>query len=1820
VWATTYYVSGVTSSSEEISIANDNVAPFWTPSAGMGEEGIGITTPSFTVVLETSLDGGHTFNQSTIGNFTPIPAVSPLDAVGSTVLVDPEGWPGQIAATSDGNTSMILVTTYESDEVAIEALTSVDSGALWKAPVDLAPNVGGMADPSLTTSGAGYIYAAWEERSLGEWSIDQAVFSSEGSLIQAGSQVSSGTWAIGTVGEGPSIAVDSFQRPLIIWPIANPVELCVGNCGTVGYTGAFLSPTNAVNFIQTESQGLSGWDFESGSEGSFESTLGNLVSQTNSNISLYESDKTDSVLCKAIGNAGNGLYVNITHLLVQYGLSPAGCSTTLSYLHKFQKAPANGWPEGTQGENASSASSLLPTLGALTGNTMLALIGDWALEALSLPVNASADPLRLYIPGIGLATMPSPLSGYPAADGESGNITILPQPTNPTTASLEVQSGAFPTYTDTWSWGDPYCPHLQEYLPVKYTETWSAVRYYSNVSVEGSSTQSFTSTTGLPTIYLTNLTPNATSTWSGTYNGAYSGEETVTTCLVEVGPTQNSSAHDSGWPHHLSYTFTSSVTTTERIVGTRVVYSQVSGDIYSYWNNTMPASATATLMQGSNYATQIQGTSGYHVADTFGWNGITLNKSYSLSLSTSSHTGAWNATEAPAASAGQVTSSPALPSGYSCLFVADSNSISIWGESYTNLNGGNVTLHWFSKPLGGTGWITYYAVGSGKNMTQTAYVERNWTSNHTQEWVTELHGLFPGLFIEVHVYSAFTSGCYTTFYSASTLINTDNGFAAWEVDNPYDSISQTGGGGVLYWELPWAVPSQVPFIGGTLLVWNDTSYTTYTTQNISSLWEVNRFGNIYGANITPINLNQKYSSEVFLNFTYSGSHTTLQSDPTSFVYQKDTSGDGLTDAEKSRGWIIPVANAWGGYSNGNGTTWVQANPNLWATNGLVNDYIEKEYDLDPQTIDTAHSHMLDTWNLTFNLGSNNETCPVDFRCWFENSTNPLPNGYIGNGSATNFSATGPSSQGDSYSWAAKILWSKSEIPMLRSLITTEGVGWLRAETGTDGGISTLTVWGKLSWGANPLVASTINDGIPDGSRVSSISVVGIQLTRVFGNASGSLANGAGFAMKMILFNGSGTSGTQELSNYSLQGLIDQTSITNYSVLLPVNQSYQFATLEIQVIADNNSVLSAMWLNSTATSFTRTIDLAGSAITSYSYSGNGVKTYWGQISGKIQPVWTGYKVPTWLWLPDSNSTVNGLPTGLERYTGEQSFDMVVVNSSSAITSQSVPLPWGGDAASPIALASGLNDFLIPREQFLLSPFGQAVLLGKATAYNSSNPYPVLVGTSGRGVISHFGGANWMVDLGAYWQNRAINTGATGNITPSTETGTSPTSYLNVQVMAATQTLWNNTGSVAAVSGLYNASDAPPAVQTVVTLNVTNQTNLDLLIAALYDNTTGGASAVNGTFQSITFAAESLNLLPSVLSAIPNIAVVGDGLYVAPVSVPPPPAPSFWGGFWNAVTSVITTPLGAILSLATIVWSATVSAMTYLNHLAHEALALGGQVLARVAATLVSIGKEILSLAEALLDFIVQLVTKLVELAFQPLFAAESAYALDLNQTSNAMYAQVAAQGTVSTSEATAFGNALEGSIFWIAIAVGVVVEIAATLLTPIALGPEFLVGIILQIVIVGVLALTGGFSSAIGALTAAAVYSVENIANVTDPLFGSVLNAINWRTFAIAFGMSASIVSMGVVSGLIRDDEENPFLVAIVFVLGIISLSLDFWSLIAKAPLLETLSIIFGAVGVVVGVYHIARSNSMVQITAGIATGLSVAGLGASLYASGDLQI
>ena len=600
----------------------------------------------------------------------------------------------------------------------------------------------------------------------------------------------------------------------------------------------------------------------------------------------------------------------------------------------------------------------------------------------------------------------------------------------------------------------------------------------------------------------------------------------------------------------------------------------------------------------------------------------------------------------------------------------------------------------------------------------------------------------------------------------------------------------------------------------------------------------------------------------------------------------------------------------------------------------------------------------------------------------------------------------------------------------------------------------------------------------DGTRINPTldERLSITVSNLFvgttGTQSGALPSGQGYAAAFQLFAGPNPNGPLELTNYSAPvNLYDDTNrLTGYTVVLPVSETAQYETLVIQVIANLGSSepkAPIPFANGGEVTATMTYDMLSSRSTSMSFGDPRGSPYNGSLSLTIQAVPVGVKTSTYLWLPDGNSTVNGLPAGLERYTGEQAFDLVLVNSSSTITSDSVLTPWGG--SYQVTLQSGLNNLLFPREQFLDSPLGQAIFLGQTTSYSSTAGAPPLVGANEQSLIDGFGGANWMVDLGAYWQNRVIASGP-GTITGATEGGTPSISNYQLQVAAATTPAANNTGGLPSNPTLYNASDAPAALQSIVTLNVTSTDNLDLLLAGLLDNTTGG---VNGTFQGVTTQVASLGLPPSVTFALANVTISTQGLYGPPLNnqpppPPPPPSSSLWGDFCNAVTSVVQTVVGAIVSLPAIVYNAAVATYTYLNHIAHEAAAVGGAILQRTTAALETVGKLILSALNALLNYIISLVKGLLAPVIGPIVSEMTQYTLHLTSDIEQTYNDSAAHRSI-TSDAARFWADAGGSVFLVAEGVAIAITIAFTIIEGFSLGAGFLLPIVIGLVMSGALA-------------------------------------------------------------------------------------------------------------------------------------------------------
>jgi hypothetical protein len=507
----------------------------------------------------------------------------------------------------------------------------------------------------------------------------------------------------------------------------------------------------------------------------------------------------------------------------------------------------------------------------------------------------------------------------------------------------------------------------------------------------------------------------------------------------------------------------------------------------------------------------------------------------------------------------------------------------------------------------GSGFVHAQELGVGLEWLQTA-VEVN-TTGGPYEYVVQLGGLLP---LSLYGITAITSyskdQCLVYEASHAKAFLTSNGFGLTEQDFPYDSVSQVGGGAQVGWQLSPSLVSAGTLLNGTVAYWNNTLSSQTVVVPIASGTEPYRTGDSFQFNVTPANPNQGYTVQVELNYSvdYQGSYGTFMgtfeavSQALPFVYLRDSTGDGLTDAEKWAGWIVPVPNAPGGYLDAPpGTVWVDAAPWLYATNRLVSDYVEKEFDLDPNTGDTAGSQMLDTWNLTFNLGST-PLPPAKLEYWNESgSYNPF--------TATNCGSTGcPVAQnisnisadaahritsGDGSPWAAKALWSRAALSTFLNLTGVQNAGRLRATIGEWKGVRTVTVWGKLSWGADPLVASNPHDGIPDGARIDPLYERYLAITGLSAGLSkcGSYAPSSGTNGWAVRFWLNASGGPSEVANYSEQSTITSggtcNPISGYTVTIPVNQQYQFQSLQIQLVVNDSDTLKLLPVSGAATEVT-----------------------------------------------------------------------------------------------------------------------------------------------------------------------------------------------------------------------------------------------------------------------------------------------------------------------------------------------------------------------------------------------------------------------------------------------------------------------------------------------------------------------------------------------------------------------------------------------------------------------------------------------------------
>lgn len=982
-----------------------------------------------------------------------------------------------------------------------------------------------------------------------------------------------------------------------------------------------------------------------------------------------------------------------------------------------------------------------------------------------------------------------------------------------------------------------------------------------------------------------------------------------------------------------------------------------------------------------------------------------------------------------------------------------------------------------------------------------------------------------------------------------------------EQDLPYNSINQTGGGVSVSWSYPalaWPSPVNAVFVK----VYNATlsdSISLTPAQLGSSGWS-----GLVNLSL-PLVSNGQYDFSVAVNDT---SHN-VSSAVGSFVYHRDTSKDGLTDAEKVAGWTVPLVS---------GPEKVTANVSRFSTNGLANDFLEDRYGLNPNTLDSAGGDMLDLWNLTFALGSNASNPGVpdskDFHLWWETNTSynpfkgaPFPNDPSWNGAPTatgsggtglsNISCTATSCPGNS-SYSASVLWSRAALStflnMSGAVAATSSGEWLRGIVATYSGERTLTLWGKLSWGANPYAVSTPGDGIADGARVNPLYSVGLELRfyppstnsgwgmlidpNATSGGCGNVPEGAGLA-ESIDIPDAVVSGHQGIQNYSAQsnpktntGTCSGMGLYNYALTTAVNNTLQTETITLGTVANISTNtkpdLESLPVNGCQDNVNISVDMlnppplassSGEAKFMYWGNGNGACKQDGgaatftQLTVAVVPV--GVKGWTYLWLPDSNGTLTSAPIGLQQYVGDQSFVEVVVNNGATGTLFETSL-YGGEATAPIpypghptvtysmSFHAGLTALLMPRGAFLSSDLGLALVRDSYLAYSASGTPPLLAPNdtyNDEGApMQTFGASNLLESVACFWQNRSASSPGSAAICGS-EKGVANGAVGAITVDAATSATSTNLGGLPSDPGFENASVAGAAIQGIVAINMTNWSDANLLVAALLDNSTGG---VNGSFVNVTGELASLGLDAAVMSAIPNMTYPSGGLYGVPISsaLPPPPPQSWWQAAWNAVSGVITVVIKSVTTVVGLVWSVTAAAINFIDYLGEGLAHLGAAIVQRTVSALTTVGSALERAFQELLTLLASTIVKLLSSAFAPIIQAVDSYMFGLASAIWAVANDTAA-GRSPATDAARFWSVFDEPILMVALGLGVVLSVVLTLTEVFSFGTTFLIPLIIGALITGAAAAVAaaGGPSYMSDFAGISPFSAS-MANELDNLFGS----------------------------------------------------------------------------------------------------------------------
>jgi hypothetical protein len=1751
-----------------------------------GTLGVAASEPNGTVQFFVSADEGATFVPHGVGSFAAASTSAIFSSIGHTTLGAPYGLPGQVAAVSEGNVAFLLYTSSVNGLVEAFTASSADNGTSWNGPYALSTGIGAVRDPVLAVSPAGYVYAAYRENTQGFWRTGEAVFHLDAKEIGQPETLPLSANDGSYVLETPTLAVDAMERPVYVW------EIPQSNGTQLRFSSGYLSPSAALLALQQAVAQLAPGDFNDSQNASLHRAyLENLLSEVQGNLTVPAFQMPPGHRMNALRILETEFYPSVTSVPLVFlcTLLNTTCASGPGHRGQDGRDDGPGDDNGNDTGPAPTVTNVTDLISNFTGtfgaNKYLAVYTDWLFEALGVGVLA-----------------PDPNDPTVSMDGDT--VTANAIPVNPITDQVQI-SAAF-AVTNSFRSGHVPGPHGQS-CAVSFTYVNSTVSQNTTLWLNDSTTGSAVGrghfstgfhSTGSENIYLTQLKLSDAYSWSLMFSGTYYGEvREYDSCathkwtntsepgpIVGVGPV-------SGSLPRFAFQLTSPL-----IVQ---VATQLNGNTPSlHWNVSEVAVSQASLLSGSGSVVASVQSTQYATEQDLAFP-LENPGSYSVQVKSESVPGSVPPGPQVADPGGPASSLPqtlqsSIPIRLFSMFATG---------SVSGITSTSATLTWDAWTIGGgllpgqQGSVAVAEVSGGGSLSLdpeaalfTGCIPLGLTYRPCGN-EARLSGLTPLSTYAATVGVVVTQGNPSVTYRALATVNFDTPgtFTYAAMDLPYDSLTQEGGGENIQWSgLP-----PTGFVNGYAAYYPSGNPSQVVNVPILTLQPVPLTSGTYQLNLSVgLSANTTYALTITLNYSQGGQTVGIQSNPGStFTYLQDTTGDGLADSEKRWGWDVTYQNVLGQFISG---IPVKANPSAFATNGLVNDYLAKEFGLNPWKVDTAGSYMLDTWNLTFDLGSN--PIPGGVAPWYEDtSNNPTLSASFNPFSASPAPGVAPPrggnpigkdwtnlsdmhTAGDNHPWASEVLWDYSSLSYVMSLIGdpaplahtppghggggtgrggrggsggnggggggNEGAGYLRGVTGSWNGHNTLTLWGKLSWGANPLAASTPGDGIQDGARVNPLHE---QYLQIYVRSSGldscgeGLSQGNGIADQFSVSTSLG--GLSEASGFTSPGFDTDSNchplkglppnsldVNNYFTVLPVYQGYQFHTVTMQLVANisaqGSGTYSFMGLplanskNGCLYSFTVGVDLVNpvhapfqpgdpSTLNMDCPSGSNPA----HLDMGVTAVSAGVRAPTYLWAPSDNSTLSNLPQGLQRYTGEQDFFLVVANVSTTpgcpdstcpgnIQSWNIPYPGGGHYAITLQgqPTEQMAQFLIPRGQFLASPMGQALLTSPDKAAQGSTD--LIAGES----------IPW---LSCYWQGHTVaKSGSSvplcGAFSETWSQGTTPGTQYAVTTIADQENCASNPGAVnCAAGGVPSNSNLEtgvpaPSLEAVITLNLSSTTDLNDLLAGLLDNATGG---VNGSFELVTNELPTLGLNGVVMKALVNVTWSTGGVFGWPVSYaqPQPPATppcSGLGCVWNAVAGVAGALVGIITAVVAPIWNAAVAAAQYFNQLTaglRAEVAAGAQWVAEATVSaLKTVGAALEAALQALLTLVYNEIKALLSDAVSPIQSALTNALATVYQAFNTMLTAVENGGTVTESEAAPFWETM-AIPFLIVVAIATATMVALTVVQDVSLGAGFLVGILVTVIVSVALATLAPSTSLMSQFLSggsAAIYALMGFVNST----------------------------------------------------------------------------------------------------------------------------